>query len=487
MAELHELTGLELAAAYRAGDTTPREAVDHLLARVEEHSDEVGAFVTVTSELARGAADAATRQLREDAAGAAPLLGVPTGIKDLNATAGVRTTFGSVVTVDTVPRESDEVVLRIERAGLVSLGKTNTPEFGSPCYTEPEVAPPARTPYNLSRSAGGSSGGAAAAVAAGLLPIAQGSDGGGSIRIPASMCGLVGLKPSRGRVSSAPLFGDVSGLAAAGPLATTVRDAAALVDAMTGPAVGDPSWAAPLPPGDTFLASCDRPPTPLRIARFARPPISDGPVHPEVIAGYERAAELLERLGHRVEDVELELPPSTVPVFERVWSVGSASWPLPPEREAELRPLTRWLRERGRALDGPGAINALIGMRQSGAAVLRSLAPYDAVLTPTLAQPPVLVGELRDDDDPAGDFEAQKAFTPFTAIWNVTGMPAVSLPMHWTPDGLPVGVMLASRPGADELVLQLAAEVEAACVVDGRWPHPATPFTGPHAWPPAAP
>ncbi|MDQ3664130.1 MAG: amidase family protein, partial [Actinomycetota bacterium] len=135
MTELHELNGLELAAAYRTGDTTPREAVDHLLARVEEHSDEVGAFVTVTSELARGAADAATRQLREDAAGAAPLLGVPTGIKDLNATAGVRTTFGSVVTVDTVPRESDEVVLRIERAGLVSLGKTNTPEFGSPCYT----------------------------------------------------------------------------------------------------------------------------------------------------------------------------------------------------------------------------------------------------------------------------------------------------------------------------------------------------------------
>ncbi|MDQ3104952.1 MAG: amidase, partial [Actinomycetota bacterium] len=212
MTELHELTALELAAAYRAADTTPTEVVDHLLGRVAAYSDAVGAFVTVTADSARRTAADASRLLRADPEGTAPLLGVPTGIKDLNATAGVRTTFGSTVTADTVPRVSDELVLRLERAGLISLGKTNTPEFGSPCYTEPDTAPPARTPYDLGRSAGGSSGGAAAAVAAGLLPVAQGSDGGGSIRIPASVCALVGLKPSRGRVSAAPLYGDVSGL-----------------------------------------------------------------------------------------------------------------------------------------------------------------------------------------------------------------------------------------------------------------------------------
>jgi len=480
MTELHELTALDLAAAYRRRDTSPREVVDHFLARIEGHSDAVGAFVTVTAATARRSADAATERLRHAPAVAPLLLGVPTGIKDLNQTAGVRTTFGSAVTADTVPEVSDELVVRIERAGLISLGKTNTPEFGSPCYTEPEVAPPARTAYDLARSAGGSSGGAGAAVAAGLLPLAQGSDGGGSIRIPASVCGLVGLKPSRGRVSAAPVYGDVSGLSAAGPLATTVRDAAALLDAMTGPAVGDPTWAAPLVDGDSFLAHCDRAPGRLRIARFSTPPIADGPVHPEAQAAYERATMLLTELGHQVEDIELGLPASTVPVFETVWSVGAASWPLPPAAEARLRPLTRWLRERGRAVSGPGFAGALVGMRQAAATVLRGLAEYDAVLTPTLAQPPALVGGLRNDEDPAADFEAQKRFTPFTAIWNVTGMPAVSLPLHWTPAGLPVGIMLAGRPGEDAPLIRLGAQVEAACVVDGRWPHPATPFTGAH-------
>jgi len=481
MTELHELTAIDLAAAYRRRDTSPREVVDHLLARIEAYSDEVGAFITVTAAAARQAADAATERLRHSPAVAPPLLGVPTAIKDLNQTAGVRTTFGSVVTADTVPRVSDELVLRVERAGLISLGKTNTPEFGSPCYTEPEVAPPARTAYDLARSAGGSSGGAGAAVAAGLLPLAQGSDGGGSIRIPASVCGLVGLKPSRGRVSSAPVYGDVSGLSAAGPLATTVRDAAMLLDAMAGPAIGDPAWAAPLAKGDSFRQHCDRPCERLRIARFSDPPIADGPVHPDVLAGYERATSLLVQLGHRVEDVELGLPGSTVQLFETVWSVGAASWPLPDAAEARLRPLTRWLRERGRAVSGPDFAAALVGMRQVAADVLIRLSPYDAVLSPTLAQPPALVGGLRNDADPAADFAAQKRFTPFTAVWNVTGMPAVSLPLHWTPQGLPVGVMLAGRPGADAQLVRLAAQVEAACTVDGRWPHPQTPFTAAHA------
>ncbi len=480
MPELHQLTALDLAAAYRRGDTHPREVADHLLARIDAHSDEVGAFVTVTHDRAREAADRAGELLREYSHGAPVLLGVPTAVKDLNQTAGVRTAFGSAALRDNVPSVSDEVVLRMEAAGMVSLGKTNTPEFGAPCYTEPEVAPPARTPYDLDRSAGGSSGGAGAAVAAGLLPVAQGSDGGGSIRIPASVCGLVGVKPTRGRISGSPVYGDITGLGVAGPLATTVRDAAALLDAVSGPAVGDPTWAPPLPDDETYLGWCDRTPRRLRIGRFATPPISDGPVEPEVLEAYERASRLLGQLGHEVVDIDFALPERTLPVFELVWAVSSASWPLDPASEEQLRPLTRWLRSRGGGASAPAFAGALVGMRQAAARVLQALAPYDAVLTPTLAQLPAPVGGLRDDDDPARDFDNQKRFTPFTAIWNVTGMPAVSLPLHWTDAGLPVGVMLGGRPGEDHRLLALSAQVEAASVVDGRWPHPATPFTAAH-------
>ena len=259
MTQLHDLTALEQGAAVRRREVSPVELVDHYLDRVERLSDEVGAFVTVTADLARRQA-----RLAESRAGeGGPLFGVPTAVKDLNLTAGVRTTFGSTVFADFVPDVSDEVVTRLEAAGTISLGKTNTPELGSPCYTEPDVAPPARTPWDLTRMAGGSSGGAGAAVAAGLVPVAQGSDGGGSIRIPASCCGLVGFKPSRGRVSTSPMYADPVGLGTAGPLARTVRDAAALLDVMAGPAVGDPYWAAPLPDGETFLGRV-RPP--------ARPP-----------------------------------------------------------------------------------------------------------------------------------------------------------------------------------------------------------------------
>jgi amidase len=256
MRELHDLTALEQAAAIRSGDISPTELVEHYLDRIDRLSDVTGAFITVTDELARKQAKLAESRLGDDDL---PLLfGVPTAIKDLNQTAGIRTTFGSATMEQFVPDVSDEVVLRLERAGMISLGKTNTPEFGSPCYTEPDVAPPARTPYDLDRMAGGSSGGAAAAVAAGLVPFAQGSDGGGSIRIPASCCGLFGLKPSRGRISGGPVYGDPVGLGTAGPLTRTVRDAAAMLDVMAGPAAGDPSWAPPLPAGESYLGWCER-------------------------------------------------------------------------------------------------------------------------------------------------------------------------------------------------------------------------------------
>jgi amidase len=457
VSELHELTALQQARAVRRREVSPLELVEHYLGR----ADDVGAFVTPTPELALDRAASLEEESSRDRRGEdRPLRGVPTAIKDLNLTAGVRTTFGSAAFADFVPDVSDAVTLAIESAGMVSLGKTSTPEFGSPCYTEPEGLPPAVTPWDRTRMAGGSSGGAAAAVAAGLVPVAQGSDGGGSIRIPASCCGLVGLKPTRGRVSGHPMYGDPVGLGTAGPVARTVRDAAAMLDVLAGRRVGDPAWAPP--PTTSFVSSCDREPGPLRIARFSTPLVTDTAVDPECLRAYEDTATLLDGLGHAVEEVAVPMPPEAVPVFETCWAVLTALSVVPPEAEPLLRPLTRWLTERGRAVSGPEFGLAIGELRRVAAAALAALAPYDAVLTPTLASPPLPVGAIRDDDDPAADFEAQKAFTPWTSAWNVTGMPAISLPVHWTPGGLPVGVMLAARPAEEELLLSLSAQVEAA-------------------------
>jgi amidase len=457
---LHDLTALEQGAAVRRGEVSPRELASHYL----ERADDVGAFVTRTPELALERADSMLPVPDE----AGPLHGVPTAIKDLNLTAGVRTTFGSAAFADFVPEVSDAVTLAMEAAGMVSLGKTNTPEFGSPCYTEPDLAPPAVTPWDRTRMAGGSSGGAAAAVAAGLVPVAQGSDGGGSIRIPASCCGLVGLKPTRGRVSGWPMYGEITGLATAGTLARSVRDAAALLDVLAGRGVGDPSWAPE--PAEPFLASCDREPGRLRIARFVEPVIADAVVDAECVAAWESASSLLSSLGHEVEDIEVPMPREAVPTFETCWAVLTALSVVPAEKEPLLRPLTRWLAGLGREVSGPEFGLALGAMRRFAAGCLTALAPYDAVLTPTLAVPPLPVGALRNDHDPAADFAAQKAFTPWTSAWNVTGMPAVSLPLYWTPDGLPVGVMLAARPAQEGLLLSLAAQVEAATPWADRHP-----------------
>jgi len=245
------------------------------------------------------------------------------------------------------------------------------------------------------------------------------------------------------------------------------RDAAALLDVLAGRRPGDPYFA---PPAGPFLDACDRDPGPLRIARFLEPVIADVEVHPEVRQAWEDASRLLESLGHTVEDVPVPMSHDAVPVFETCWAVLTALSPAPPGREHLLRPLTRWLGERGHALSGPEFGLAIGAMRRHAATALESLASYDAVLTPTLATPPVPVGALRDDEHPERDFEAQKAFTPWTSAWNVTGMPAVSLPLHWTPDGLPVGVMLAARPADDALLLSLAAQVEAAAPWHDRRP-----------------
>ena len=469
MADLHDLTALEQGELVRRREVSPLELVEHYLERAHRIDDDpattVGAFVTLTDDLARARAG----QLETLERGASsPLYGVPTAIKDLNLTAGIRTTFGSPVFEDFVPDISDGVVLALEAAGMVSLGKTATPEFGSPCYTEPEGRPPSVTPWDRSRMAGGSSGGAAAAVAAGLVPVAQGSDGGGSIRIPASCCGLFGLKPTRGRISGHPMYGDPVGLATAGSIARTVRDAAAMLDELAGRRAGDPSWAPP--PVGTFLAACDRDPGHLRVARFTEPVIADAAVDKVCLDAVVDASRLLESLGHEIVDVAVPLPEEAVPVFETCWAVLTALSVVPPDQEHLLRPLTRWLSDQGRAVSGPDFGLAIGAMRRFAAGALTALAPFDAVLTPTLAVPPLPVGALRDDEDPAADFQAQKEFTPWTSAWNVTGMPAASLPLAWTDDGLPVGVMLAARPAEEELLLGLCAQVEAAAPWHQRTP-----------------
>ncbi len=457
MTELHDLTALEQGAAIRSGEVSSDDLVQALLDRIGAIGDELGAFQTVTAQEAH-----LTSRAHRPAATDGPLAGVPTAIKDLNATKGVRTSFGSPAFADFVPDFDDEVVRRIAAAGMVSLGKTSTPEFGSPCYTEPEGSPPAVTPWDTTRMAGGSSGGAAAAVSAGLVPVAQGSDGGGSIRIPASCCGIVGLKPTRGRISGAPMYGDPIGLATNGSLARTVRDAAALLDVMAGRAVGDPFWA---PSGsESFLAACHREPGRLRIARFSQPVIADAAIDPECVAAWESTSALLESLGHEIVDIEVPMAREAVPVFEVCWAVLTALSfvNLPGEERALLRPLTTWLSERGMAVSGPEFGLAIGELRRVAARTLAAVSAYDAVLTPTVAAPPLPVGAIRNDDDPAEDFEAQKRFTPWTSMWNVTGSPAISLPTHWTPDDLPVGVMLATAPGDEATLLSLAAQVETA-------------------------
>src|SRR3954449_13017581 len=265
MAELHDLSMLEQAAAIRDREVSPVDLVEHYLDRIERHNETVGAFVFVAPDQARAAAKDAERAVTSGAE-LPPLHGGPTAIKGLYLTADMATgsRIGAVLPQELGIHEA--FVTKLRAAGVISLGKTATPEFGAPCYTEPQGHEPARTPWDLTRSAGGSSGGAGTAVASGLVPAAPGSDGGGSIRIPSSVNGLFGIKTSRGRVSAAPTSSEISGLSVHGPLARTVRDAAALLDAMAGPSTQDWIWQAP--PPTSFLAACDDAPSGMRIGRY---------------------------------------------------------------------------------------------------------------------------------------------------------------------------------------------------------------------------
>jgi amidase len=464
----HELTALDQAAALRNGELGPVELVEHALSRIAALDERLGAFATVTADAARAQADTVAARLRAGGDTLPRLLGVPTAVKDLALTAGVPTGFGSRAYAGFVPDVDDDAARLMREAGLVCLGKTATPEFGLPPYTEPAGRPPAVTPWDPSRLAGGSSGGAAAAVAGGLVAVAHGTDGGGSIRIPAAACGLVGLKTSRGLVSRGPVGGDPLGMSVSGPIARTVTDAAALLDVLAVPVPGEP-FAPAARAADHLDLARRATPGRLRVGRYAEPPVPGAEVDPACLRAYERASAVLADLGHEVLDVESGITPDFLPAFEVLWAVLAHATPVPAGTEHLLEPLTVWMRARGAAVSAPdylAATQAAIGLARR--VVRAQAAAVDVVLTPMLAQLPRPVGWFRADG-PEADFERQKLFTPFTAAYNVTGQPALSLPVGWgrpadAPDGpeLPVSVQLVGLPGADGLLVALGAQLHAA-------------------------
>ena len=474
MTALHDLSVVEQAAAIAAGQLSPVELTEHYLDRIGRLDGQVGAFVTVTAGLAREQAAAAQQTVAghraaRSLAGLPPLTGVPVPVKDLNMLAGVRMALGSRVFAAHVADQDDNVVAALRAAGAVFTGKTATPEFGLPCYTETAIGPPARTPWDLSRSAGGSSGGAAAAVAAGLAPAAQGSDGGGSIRIPASACGLFGLKPSRGRVSGGPVNPDLSGLVTGGPITRTVADAALLLDVMAGQHPGDLYTQPPLAAGESFLACASREPGRLSIARTLGTVVPGADPHPDCVAAYEEASKLLASLGHEITDIELPFGADAMPAFETLWYAGASLLPVTDVQAGQLEPLTRYLRERGLALRAADLLAAEAFLQNLMRAALAGLAGYDALLTPTLAAPPAPVGYFTEAG-PAENFERQKRFTPWTSLYNSSGQPAVTLPLYWNAAGLPIGVMLAGRPGEESTLISLSAQLEVASPWRDRHP-----------------
>ncbi|MCD9155431.1 amidase [Aeromicrobium duanguangcaii] len=449
MTELHELDAHDLAATIARGDVSCVEVTRHFLERVE--ADELGAFVTVTSDRAL------TRAAELDAMTDRPAFaGVPTAFKDLTMTAGVPTSMGSRLMAGRVPDHNAHVVDLVEAAGFVSLGKSNTPEFGLSSYTDNDVVGPACCPADPRLNAGGSSGGAAAAVGSHLLPWAPGSDGGGSIRIPASCCGVIGFKPSRGRIGAGPDSPTWSGLATDGVLARSVRDVAAVLDLLARPVPGSSRvWPAPATP---FAEAATRDPGRLRIATWTDPYLDFATASPGSVAAVEAARDSLAALGHEIVEVANPWPAELEQQFNVVWSAGMASVPLPDEAIAQLRPTTRYWHERGGRASAPQLAAAMTYLELTTAAVNASLADVDLFLTPTLALPPQPHAWFTESGDPAEDHRRELLFTPYTALMNMSGQPAVSVPGH-VHEGLPVGVMLAGHVGADALVLQVADQL----------------------------
>lgn len=452
--ELHELGLIALAEALRRGEVTPLEVAEHHLRRIDAAA-ELGAFVEVTRERALDAA----RALGAPPHDAQPLWGVPLAEKDLTARAGVPTRYGSRAYADFVPEVSDPLADALDRLGAISVGKTNTPEFGLTGYTESLVAPPARNPWDPATGAGGSSGGAAVAVAAGLLPAAPASDGGGSIRIPAATVGVVGLKPSRGRLPFGSGLDSPGGLAVAGPIARSVADAAYLLDALAGSA---PYAYATRAPGEgPFLDAAHRDSRRPRIGVTTATPWdgwTDTTLAPSARAALDRAVAMLG--AHEV--IDLDWRPRGYPeLFTTIWRASAARIPIADDDlDALAGPLTAWLVREGRALPAERVIGAYQAATAFERETITAFAPYDAVLTPALALDPQPIGWFGESGDPEADFARQCQYAPHTSFVNVAGLPAISIPV--TTEGRPVSVQLIGRPGGEATILALAAQIEAA-------------------------
>ena len=453
---------VELARMVRAGDVTSRELTEASLARIEEVNPSLNHWTLVDADNALAVADAV------EPGDPRPFAGVPLAIKDLFApVAGLRMAQGSDLLGEFTPDYDYELVRRFRNAGFVLVGKTQTPEFGILNVTEPRRFGPARNPWDPARTTGGSSGGAAGAVASGAVPIAHASDGGGSIRIPAACCGLVGLKPQRGRITRAPDLGDHF-LSTDGALARTTADAAAILDVMAGPEPGDATWAPP--PEAAFAELAARDPGRLRVALTLDMPV-EGEVDAECERGLREAAAALEALGHEVEEVEAPWKDiDLLPVFSVLWATNIAGSVMHgqlvtgTEPSAEnIEPMSMWLYETGMGFKAPEYLAAVVTLQAFSRGVISLWDTYDLMLTPALAKRPVRHGEIDPcGENPAYEFKKSGQFTPFNAPFNITGQPAISVPLFHGDDGLPTAVQIVGPPAGEGLLLQVCRQLEEA-------------------------
>jgi len=465
---------LELASMVRAGEVSSRELVEISLARIAELNPRLNAFVEVDEERALAAAD------KVSAGDDRPFAGVPIAIKNNRAVNGLRLTNGCSLMSAYVADHDHNVTRRLREAGFVIVGSTTLPEYGILPVSEARIFGPTRNPWDLERTPGGSSGGAAAAVASGMVPVAHGNDGGGSIRIPAACCGLVGLKPARGRISLAPVLGD-SPIEIDGMLTRTVADTAAVLDVLAGYEPGDATWAPP--PSEPFAAAARRAPATaagdgssarsgtLRIAATKLPPIVDAVVDPICARAVDEAAELLRSLGHEVVEVD---PPWLLEGLSELFgavfciyiSLAIAASGVIAGHEptaADVEPMSWAIYSMTRGLNSVQGLGAAVQLQAFARRLTVFLDPYDALLTPALAERPLPLGTLDTDaPDPMSTFTRSGLFTPFTPVFNASGQPGISLPLFQGEDGLPLGVQLVGRPAGETGLLALAAQLEEA-------------------------